>query len=200
MIKTKATEMISSFKFIKVQQFLLIFRLSHTQLSLMYRHELIHHKHHSFLVSYGLQITVIVQLAGTVEISRTVVLLISVCGHTNVPIFSGSQMSVALSTQLQNPAETQLSDLHPRNRRDGFVDTCYWREHNECILSLQSIIRYRGKDTFYQAGIWEESVLFTRFFLMSYFPLTGPFTNCPSSWNCIYSCCCIRTIVVECSS
>ena len=45
----------------------------------------------------------------------------------------------------------------------------------------------------------EESVLFTRFFLMPYFPLTGPWTNSPSIWNCAYSLCCIRTIVVECT-
>ena len=47
---------------------------------------------------------------------------------------------------------------------------------------------------------WEELVLFTRFFLMSYFPLTGPFTNCPSCWNCTFSCCRVCAIVVECSS
>ena len=52
--KTKATEMISSFNLNDVQQFLLVFRLSHILLSQLYHHELMYHKHRSFLVSYGL--------------------------------------------------------------------------------------------------------------------------------------------------
>ena len=115
MIKTKATEIISSFNIICVQQFLLVFRLSHILLSLMYRYELMSYKHHSFLVSYGLQTATIVQDSGIVEKSRFVVLSISICGHLNVPVLVGSQLSVAPSIQLQNPAETYLSDEQSAN-------------------------------------------------------------------------------------
>ena len=31
------------------------------------------------------------------------------------------------------------------------------------------------------------------------FSINRPFTNSPSIWNCTYSCCCIRTVVVECT-
>ena len=88
----------------------------------------------------------------------------------------------------------------PRNRRDSFVDRSYWREHNECILSLQSIIRYRGKDTFSYVDILGRISVVYQILPYILFSINGSFTNnSPPFWNCTYSRCCIRTIVVECS-